>query len=159
MDVDQIIQAITSWAAEQPSVQGVALVGSYARGMARTDSDQDIVVLTRAPQMFRDETAWCGKAVGAQVRTWQDEDYGQLWSRRLWLEYDGSEIEIGFASPSWADVTKVRHLQIAQKNPTVGVWVGAHPTGAFRCELGELGFQRSVRIEEFFRPVALHPAF
>ena len=55
-------------------------------------------------------------------------------------------------------VTKVRHLQIAQKNPTVGVWVGAHATGAFRCELGEFGFQRSVRIEEFFRPVALHPA-
>ena len=56
-------------------------------------------------------------------------------------------------------VAKVRHLQIAQKNPTVGVRVGAHATGAFRRELGEFGFQRSVRIEEFFRPVALHPAF
>src|SRR5271170_7963873 len=41
-------------------------------------------------------------------------------------------------------VAKVRHLQIAQKNPTVGARVGAHPTGAFRCELGEFGFQRSV---------------
>ena len=56
-------------------------------------------------------------------------------------------------------VTKVRHLQIAQKNPTVGVRVGAHATGALRCEFGEFGFQRSVRIEEFFRPVALHPTF
>src|ERR1700735_3996787 len=35
-------------------------------------------------------------------------------------------------------VTKVRHLQIAKKNPTVGVWVGAHATRAFRCELDEL---------------------
>ena len=55
-------------------------------------------------------------------------------------------------------VAKVRHLQIAQKNPTVGVGVCAHATRAFRCEFGEFGFQRSVRIEEFFRPVALHPA-
>src|SRR6202050_277018 len=47
-------------------------------------------------------------------------------------------------------VTKARHLQIAQKNPTVGVRVCAHATGAFRCEFGEFGFQRSVRIEEFF---------
>ena len=31
-------------------------------------------------------------------------------------------------------VTKVRHLQIAQKNPTVGVRVGAHATGALRCQ-------------------------
>src|SRR5271156_404426 len=36
-------------------------------------------------------------------------------------------------------VTKVRHLQIAKKNPTVGVWVGAHATGALRRELGEFG--------------------
>jgi hypothetical protein len=35
---------------------------------------------------------------------WQDEDYGELWSRRLWLEQNGGEVEFGFASPAWADV-------------------------------------------------------
>ena len=56
-------------------------------------------------------------------------------------------------------IAKVRHLQIAQKNAAVGVRVGAHPTRALRRQLGEFGSQRSVRIEEFFRVVALHPAF
>ena len=36
-------------------------------------------------------------------------------------------------------IAKVWHLQIAQKYPTVGVWVGAHATGALRRELGEFG--------------------
>ena len=56
-------------------------------------------------------------------------------------------------------IAKVRHLQIAQKNPAVGMRVGAHPTTTLRRKLGKFGFQRSVRIEEFFRLVALHPAF
>ena len=38
------------------------------------------------------------------MRNWRDEDYGQLWSRRLWGEQGDSEIELGLASLSWADV-------------------------------------------------------
>ena len=56
-------------------------------------------------------------------------------------------------------VAKVRHLQIAQKNSAVRMRVGAHPTPTLRRERGKFSFQRSVRVEEFFRPVALHPAF
>jgi hypothetical protein len=35
---------------------------------------------------------------------WQDEDYGVLWSRRLWLERVRFEVEIGFVRPSWAEL-------------------------------------------------------
>jgi uncharacterized protein len=104
MDEERIIETIVNWAKEQPTVQAVAVVGSYARGTARADSDLDVVVLTTNPQSFRAETAWLEAAIGAPVRRWQDEDYGQLWSRRLWLEQNSGEIELGFTSPSWAAV-------------------------------------------------------
>jgi uncharacterized protein len=104
MDAERIIETIVNWAKEQPTVQAVAVVGSYARGTARPDSDLDVIVLTTNPQAFRAETAWLEAAVGTPVRRWQDEDYGQLWSRRLWLEQNNAEIELGFASPAWADV-------------------------------------------------------
>jgi uncharacterized protein len=103
MDAERIIGTIVGWAKEQPTVQAVALVGSHARGTARADSDIDLVVLTTNPQAFRAETAWL-KAVSARIWKWQDEDYGQLWSRRLWLEQNSAEIELGFTLPSWADV-------------------------------------------------------
>jgi uncharacterized protein len=102
MDAERLIATIVGWAKEQPTVQAVALVGSHARRTAGADSDIDIVGLTTNPQAFRADTAWL-KAIGAEVSKWQDEDYGQLWSRRLWLK-DSAEIELGVTSPSWAAV-------------------------------------------------------
>jgi uncharacterized protein len=108
MDAERIIGTIVNWAKEQPTVQAVALVGSYARGTARADSDIDIVVLTNAPEFFRADASWLDAIgwndVGACPVKWQDEDYGVLWSRRLWLEQVRFEVEIGFARPSWAEV-------------------------------------------------------
>jgi uncharacterized protein len=60
-------------------------------------------VLTTNPQAFRAETAWL-KAISTRISKWQDEDYRGLWSRRLWLEENSAEIELGFTSLSWADV-------------------------------------------------------
>jgi hypothetical protein len=51
------------------------------------------------------------------VRNWRDEDYGQLWSRRLWGEQGDSEIELGLASLSWADVDLHSNLRLGS------IWV------------------------------------
>jgi uncharacterized protein len=96
------------WARAQPTICAVALVGSHARGTARADSDIDLVALTTAPDLFRGDPDWI-RAIewnrcGASPANWQDEEYGQLWSRRIWLKPDRHELEIGFARPSWADV-------------------------------------------------------
>jgi predicted nucleotidyltransferase len=89
----------------------VALVGSHARGTARADSDIDLIVLTTDPQRFRADTAWLRAIdwnfIAARPAEWQDEDYGVLWSRRMWLKPNRDEVEIGFALPSWAEVKPI----------------------------------------------------
>jgi hypothetical protein len=85
-------------------------VGSHARGTARPDSDFDLVLLVTAPEAFRAETRWlCDidwSRLGAQPARWVDEDYGALWSRRVWLEL-ACEIEFGFAAPSWGETQPI----------------------------------------------------
>jgi uncharacterized protein len=106
-----IIRTIVDWAKAQPTIQAVAVVGSHARGTARADSDIDFVRLVTDPKAFRADSTWLEaidwKAIGTRPLNWEDEDYGELWSRRLRLDKNGGEIEFGFASPSWADVDAV----------------------------------------------------
>jgi predicted nucleotidyltransferase len=106
--IDCIVQIILAWAQTEAKVRAVALVGSHARGTARADSDLDLVVLSNAPEFFRADASWLDAIEWNDVGTcpvkWQDEDYGVLWSRRLWLEQVRFEVETGFAGPSWAEV-------------------------------------------------------
>lgn len=108
MQAERILQIIVDWAKKQPTFQAVAVVGSRARGTARAESDIDLVLLVTNPRAFRADVAWLDaidwNAIGSRPMKWRDEDYGELWSRRLWLEQNGGEFEFGFASPSWADV-------------------------------------------------------
>jgi hypothetical protein len=104
MDAERFIQVMVDWAKARPTIQAVAVVSSHARGTARADSDIDLVLLTINPSGFRTDTAWLDaiewNAIGGRPMKWEDEDYGELWSRRLWLEGNGGEAEFGFASPS-----------------------------------------------------------
>jgi hypothetical protein len=103
-DVDRIVTLVTAWATARPDIVGVGLVGSWAYGNARPDSDVDLVLLTPEPGRFRDP-AWTGAidwpAIGFQVAGWVDQDYGALWSRHIALD-PAAEVECGFAAPSWA---------------------------------------------------------
>jgi uncharacterized protein len=88
-------------------IRGVALVGSHARGTARPDSDIDLIVLAERPSDFRADASWLGmidwSQAATQVETWQDKDYGAVWSRHVLLATQ-LELEISFAPPSWASV-------------------------------------------------------
>jgi hypothetical protein len=102
--VDQLVSLLTAWATTRPDLTGVGLVGSWAYGNARPDSDLDLVFLTPDPERFRDpawiqEVDWA--SIGFHPAHWVDQDYGALWSRHLTLE-PMAEVECGFAAPSWA---------------------------------------------------------
>jgi predicted nucleotidyltransferase len=93
------VDTFVSWASSQQDIEGIALVGSYARGTARGDSDIDFVILTGEPEKYLESTLWAerfGKFEKQQV-----EDYGMLTSLRIW-HLGGFEVEYGFTTPAWA---------------------------------------------------------
>jgi uncharacterized protein len=96
--VEQLLDRAIAWARQQPDISGLALVGSWARGSARPDSDVDLVVLTshRDRYLSDDWTAALGAARVLHTTAW-----GPLTERRLLLEGD-LEVEVGMADPAWA---------------------------------------------------------
>jgi hypothetical protein len=107
MQPEDLIHTILAWATSQPGVEAMALVGSHARGTARADSDIDLVLLVRDPAAFRADTGWLEAALRARPMRWRDEDYGALWSRRVWVAEGDGEIEFGFAAVAWGAVDPI----------------------------------------------------
>jgi uncharacterized protein len=105
---DRILDVIVHWVRARRDIGGLALVGSHARGTARPDSDIDLVLLVADPETFRSDASWVGSidwsGAGMCAAQWRDEDYGNVWSRRVWLD-GGVELEISFAPLSWACIT------------------------------------------------------
>lgn len=76
-----------------------ALVGSYARGYARQDSDVDLVLITREPRALFEKQEWL-KQFG-NVKKIQIEEYGLVISLRVWYTND-LEVEYGISDTRWA---------------------------------------------------------
>jgi uncharacterized protein len=77
--VSDFLDSLRDWAAHQPTIAGVALVGSYARGEARPDSDIDVVLLCEEPHAFVAHTSWI-HSFGAVERC-LTEDWGRMFQR------------------------------------------------------------------------------
>lgn len=100
-DVQEFLASVVSLATAREDVRAVALVGSHARGMARRDSDVDVVMLSTEPDTYVDGCEWIERLGGATVlatRRW-----GALTERRLLLA-SGTEVDFGIANPSWASI-------------------------------------------------------
>ncbi len=100
MTFNSFLSRVTEWAEQQPDVRGVLLVGSYARGTARPDSDVDLVILTVEPERYIDSIAFAEQF--GPISRWQKEDWGRVISMRVWYQ-DGLEVEYGFALLDWAE--------------------------------------------------------
>ena len=98
-DIRDFLNALVVWASDQSDVQAIALVGSYARGAAREDSDIDLVILTNQPAKYLDDIQWTERF--GSVDKHQTEDYGKLISFRVWY-LNGPEVEYGITTPDWA---------------------------------------------------------
>ena len=86
-----------------------ALVGSHACGTARAESDIDLMFLTKQPLLFRASTDWLREIDWGdrQIESWQDKEYGAVWSRHLHLDTGGvgcAEVELSFGQPDWAAI-------------------------------------------------------
>lgn len=105
-----ILEEVAQWASSRADIAAVALVGSWARGTARIDSDIDLMILTDSLRLFRQDEKWVNEIrwadMNAEIADWKDEDYGVVWSRHVCLN-DKTEIEFSFGSLSWASVEPV----------------------------------------------------
>lgn len=99
-EVDQFLERFTVWAASQADLQAAALVGSYARGTPKLDSDLDLVLLVDEPHKYLADPGWI-RQLGRPLRQ-QVEQYGRLTSLRVWYVV-GLEVEFGLTDPGWAD--------------------------------------------------------
>ena len=100
----QFIAKIIEWAATQPELLGIALVGSYARGTEREDSDIDLVIVTNDPKPWLETDEWI-KQFGS-VRTVDLEDYGLVQARRIRYE-NGVEVELGLTTSEWLNTAPI----------------------------------------------------
>jgi predicted nucleotidyltransferase len=98
--VREFLATFSVWAAEQPAIHAVALVGSYARGTANELSDVDLVIVTDDPATYVWDSAW-SHTFGAVTRL-QREEYGKVTSLRTWYD-DGLEVEYGFTDVTWVE--------------------------------------------------------
>ncbi|MBV9342523.1 MAG: nucleotidyltransferase domain-containing protein [Acidobacteria bacterium] len=104
-----IAKLVVDWLASRGDIRGIALIGSYARNEALPHSDIDFLIIAHHSDAFRDpewvfEINWL--STGRYPITWCDEEYGAVWSRRVWFQPDG-EAEFAFAKISWAEASPV----------------------------------------------------
>lgn len=96
--VGALLAGVQRWAAERPDVVAVALVGSWARGEARLDSDVDLVLIVRDEAGYLAFPSWL--AAFGQPGDTVRERYGRLTALRVWYA-DGPEVEWGIANARW----------------------------------------------------------
>ena len=104
--VEAFLDDLKTWAAQQPDVPAIAIVGSHVRGAARPDSDVDVILIVDEPACYLNESAWM-KRFG-QVLSVSHEDWGLVQSIRVHYA-DGMEVEFGITVRKWASTDPIDH--------------------------------------------------
>ena len=110
LSVDRILQMVETWAETQPEIHAVALVGSWARGQAKADSDIDLMFLTPNSQLFFLNPNYFGSfpwhKLSLKVIDYYDRTYGVVKSRHFCFS-QGQKIEFSFGYTNWADTNPI----------------------------------------------------
>ena len=101
MNVSSFLEEFSRWATSQADIEAVALVGSYARDTATTESDLDLMILaTKISSYFQDQI-WVSQF--GEVEESKAENWGRVETLRVF--YKGAiEVEYNFSTPDWADI-------------------------------------------------------
>ncbi len=103
-DISPFLKQVQQWAAGHDDIAAVILVGSFARGAARADSDIDLVLICDDLQKYLDDDRWL-KSFGVVSRV-ENEDWGLVQSRRVFYD-DIGEVEFGLTTAPWAETNPV----------------------------------------------------
>ena len=99
--VEQLLGRVAAWAAAQPDLVAVAVVGSQARGTARGDSDLDLVLLSWDPERYVQGEDWARELGAGEVAATAHR--GMLVEQRLKTAW-GPELDVAIGSPRWASL-------------------------------------------------------
>lgn len=99
--IDLFLTDLREYAIKSSHIESVILVGSYARGTNKEDSDIDVVIITSDKAGMVQDTSFT-EAFGVATKL-QTEYYGACTSIRAWYK-DGKEVEFGIVEPSWIAV-------------------------------------------------------
>ena len=98
---EEFISKLKEYAENSTHIESVLIVGSYARGTNKENSDIDIIIITsNKSEMVTDQLFT--QAFG-EVYKQQTEYYGACTSIRVWYGY-GKEVEFGIVEPSWISI-------------------------------------------------------
>ena len=100
IEVEKPLVRVRDWAVRRSDAVAVALVGSWAYGRPRMDSDVDLVVLTTDKSTYLRDESWVAELGGTRIiRT---QHWGPLYTERRFVLPSGLEVEFGVAPPTWA---------------------------------------------------------
>ncbi len=101
LHIYDFLRTVIAWAKKNPDIEGIALVGSYARNQARDDSDIDLVILTHYQNHYVSNCDWLKQFGNPEML--RLENYGALTSWHVHYK-NFHEVEFGIAPLSWADI-------------------------------------------------------
>lgn len=100
MDISLFLNSIKQWANQNDDIKALILVGSYARGEAREDSDVDLVIITSNSDAYINNNFIDNFG---KVKEFKKENWGRVTSIRVWYANNGLEVEFGITTPIWVD--------------------------------------------------------
>lgn len=98
-EINSFLHAVTEWASHQADIQALALIGSYARNVAKETSDVDLVLIATDPNTYLNDSTWIQQF--GNVKEQQIEDYGLLISIRVFYK-ESLEVEYGITDERWS---------------------------------------------------------
>lgn len=99
--VNEKMELVKKWILNEESILLGLLIGSYARGEQRDDSDIDYILMVDNPDEFMLNTNWI-KFFGVVVSA-QSEVYEEVNALRVYYQ-DNIELEFGFVKKDWLEM-------------------------------------------------------
>ena len=91
----------TTWSINHDLIEGACIIGSYARGTQKPNSDIDTIIFTKNPNIFIKDKEWVntfGKTKRILIEQWSKVTILRC------FYFSGMEIEFGISTIDWTTV-------------------------------------------------------